>query len=274
MVEFDAGATAVRLLPCIDHLPSWLVHAVTRASQSKGLASNPLIAAAMPYMVHLSRETGETINLTVPDWPEIVFVSRIVGRYLLSTGVTIGTRLPAHATATGLAMLSAFDAAESGRLLRMLADGTSAQAATFDLAGIQARLKLARLKGYVLSVSEYFPTDISLGGARPIPNRCHARRSFAIGIDRQVQCRGRGNEVSELGSAGRTIDPGLICRALKPPTRVVGASRGLCCKAWLSAREGGGRRSSAGHATSISTAAFVGSRSNRRAIKRRLPHPR
>ena len=149
------------------------------------LASNPLIAAAMPYMVHLSRETGETINLTVLDWPEIVFVSRIVGHHLLSTGVIIGTRLPAHATATGLAMLSAFDAAESGRMLRALGDGPSSQTVTFDVAAIEARLELARSKGYVLSVSDYFPTDVSLGA--PVLSRTGAvlgGLSLSVSIDR------------------------------------------------------------------------------------------
>lgn len=58
------------------------------------LASNPLIAAAMPYLMHL-KQTGETANLTVPDGTDVVYVSRIVGRHMLSTGVMIGTRLPA-----------------------------------------------------------------------------------------------------------------------------------------------------------------------------------
>ena len=132
------------------------------------LSTNPLIAAAMPYMVHLNRETGETINLTVLDGTEVVFVSRIVGNHLLSTGVSIGTRLPAYAAATGLAMMSAFEDATVKELLG--ASELTARAPAPPKADvILGRLKVARSKGYVLSVGDFFPNDISL--AAPILSR-------------------------------------------------------------------------------------------------------
>lgn len=133
------------------------------------LATNPLIAAAMPYLIHLNQETGETVNLTVMDGAEVVFVSRVVGRFLLSTGVIIGTRLPVFATATGLAMMSALDDVTVRRLLKASELRTYTPSTVIDPAKILERLKTARAKGYIMSASDYFLNDVSIGA--PIVSR-------------------------------------------------------------------------------------------------------
>ncbi|WP_219213991.1 IclR family transcriptional regulator [Variovorax boronicumulans] len=133
------------------------------------LSSNPLIGAAMPYLVHLNGETGETVNLTVLDGTEVVFVSRVVGNHLLSTGVSIGTRLPAFATASGLAMLAALGESEARSLIAASDLRPFAPLTVYEPAKIMDRLKTIRAKGYALSVGDYFPNDISLGA--PIVSR-------------------------------------------------------------------------------------------------------
>ncbi|MGX1787112.1 IclR family transcriptional regulator [Bosea sp. NPDC055332] len=133
------------------------------------LSSNPLVAAAMPYLIHLKEQTGETINLTVLDGPDVVFVSRIVGSHLLSTGVIIGTRLPAYAAATGLAMMSVLDEEEVRRLLGMSDLKPIAPQTVYDPEKILQRVRNARSQGYVLSVGDYFESDISIGA--PIVSR-------------------------------------------------------------------------------------------------------
>jgi DNA-binding IclR family transcriptional regulator len=133
------------------------------------LATSPLVAAAMPYLVHLNKETGETVNLTVLDETETVFVSRIVGNNLLSTGVIIGTRLPAYTTAAGLAMMSVLGVEETKRIL----DATDLKAYTsqtvYEPDKIVERIREAMTRGYTLSVGDYFQNDISL--AAPILSR-------------------------------------------------------------------------------------------------------
>ena len=127
------------------------------------LSSSPLITAAMPYMLHLNVETGETVNLTVMDGTEVVFVARVQGRHLLSTGVTIGTRLPAYAAVTGLAMMSAMDEADVKALLKQSGLRSFTPATVHDAKGIMSRLKVARDSGYAVSEGDYFPNDISIG---------------------------------------------------------------------------------------------------------------
>jgi DNA-binding IclR family transcriptional regulator len=57
--------------------------------------SSRLLDRAMPYLMHLSKETEETVNLTVREGAEIIFVSRFLSRHVLNTDVIIGTRMPA-----------------------------------------------------------------------------------------------------------------------------------------------------------------------------------
>jgi IclR family pca regulon transcriptional regulator len=149
------------------------------------LASNPLIAAAMPYMHHLNIETGETINLTVRNGSEVVFVARVLGKHLLSTGVIIGTRLPAYAAVTGLAIMSVLDEAEVKALLRKSDLKAHTAATIYKPDQILERLRIARSKGYAVSVGDYFPNDISFGA--PIFSRSGAvlgAISLSVSIDR------------------------------------------------------------------------------------------
>ena len=127
------------------------------------LDTNPLIAATLPYLVHLNAETGETVNLAVLDGTDVVFVSRIVGRHLLSTGVIIGTRLPAYITATGLAMLSFMPPDQADQILASSELKAHTPHTVFDPKMITERLRISREKGYALSVGDCFPDDISIG---------------------------------------------------------------------------------------------------------------
>jgi len=68
------------------------------------LARNELRHAALPFLRQVATATGLTVNLSVPDGPDIVFVERIEN----SDGVRIlghfGRRLPAHTTSSGKAI--------------------------------------------------------------------------------------------------------------------------------------------------------------------------
>ncbi|MGB6103110.1 MAG: IclR family transcriptional regulator [Pusillimonas sp.] len=127
------------------------------------LATSPLVTATMPYLIHLNGETSETINLTVLDGTEVVFVSRVVGNHLLSTGVGIGTRLPAHTSAGGLAIMSTLSDAQLKHLLDASDLRPYTPSTVHEPAKIMDRLNMCRAKGYVMSVGDYFPNDISVG---------------------------------------------------------------------------------------------------------------
>ncbi|RWE36067.1 MAG: IclR family transcriptional regulator [Mesorhizobium sp.] len=68
--------------------------------------SSQLVNRAMPVLHHVSKETEETVNLTVLDGTEVVYLERIQSRHVLATNVTTGTRLPAYCLSPGRAILS------------------------------------------------------------------------------------------------------------------------------------------------------------------------
>ncbi|MGY1838763.1 MULTISPECIES: IclR family transcriptional regulator domain-containing protein [unclassified Modestobacter] len=61
---------------------------------------------AMPYLTELSRELQETTSMAVLDGPDVVYVARVGGRRVITSGITVGSRLPAYATSHGRVLLA------------------------------------------------------------------------------------------------------------------------------------------------------------------------
>lgn len=70
------------------------------------LASTPMFHFAQPILERLVQETNETCSLSVLDGTESVYVLRIPVHRILSIGVSVGSRLPAHSTSMGRVLLS------------------------------------------------------------------------------------------------------------------------------------------------------------------------
>jgi IclR family KDG regulon transcriptional repressor len=65
-----------------------------------------IIHKARPYLKRLSELTMETANLAILEDKEVVYLDTIESSEILRTGIHQGTRLPAHCTALGKAMLA------------------------------------------------------------------------------------------------------------------------------------------------------------------------
>jgi len=67
-----------------------------------------LIKTARPFLEKLGRSCGETVNLAIlsPDMKEILYVEKIESKEVLKTDIRLGTRLPAHCTALGKAIVA------------------------------------------------------------------------------------------------------------------------------------------------------------------------
>jgi len=125
------------------------------------LASSDLVQRATPHLQALSRETGETTNITVLDGADVVFVQRMVSMHVLAPSVVVGSRLPAYCTAPGLAMLSLLSNDEVDEILSQ-SDLVRHTASTIvEPSRIRARLRQARASGYAHTEDEYYIGDIS-----------------------------------------------------------------------------------------------------------------
>lgn len=80
--------------------------------------AKPLVARgdpwtfARPYLETLTERTGESASIAVLDGTEILYVARSQSRRLLTLAVTIGSRLPTHATSKGRVLLTFLPDAE------------------------------------------------------------------------------------------------------------------------------------------------------------------
>jgi DNA-binding IclR family transcriptional regulator len=69
------------------------------------LNSLELVDLARPHLEKLRDDTGTSAHLAIREGREIVYVSRVASTHHLTSNVTVGTRLPAHATSMGRILL-------------------------------------------------------------------------------------------------------------------------------------------------------------------------
>jgi IclR family transcriptional regulator, acetate operon repressor len=113
------------------------------------LRSLDFITALQPAMERLSQQTGETVNLAVPDGPDVLNVAEVPSTYFLnSSGGWIGRRTTPHAVANGKVLL-AFGAIPSPRDLERY----TAQTITTHQA-LDTELDAVRRNGYATAVAE------------------------------------------------------------------------------------------------------------------------
>lgn len=117
------------------------------------LRSNPIVEATFPYLLEANRRSQETVNLTELDGSDIIFISRIPSRNVVSSYVTIGTRLPAFATAPGFAILANLEPTSTSEILRTITLNRRKK--------ILRQLEIVRQKGFAITDQEAMPGDIS-----------------------------------------------------------------------------------------------------------------
>ncbi len=124
--------------------------------------SSRLLDRAMPYLMHLSKETEETVNLTVRDGTEIIFVSRFLSRHVLNTDVIIGTRMPAYATAPGIAMLSRLPEEEALAIIDASDLKAHTPSTTWQRDALREKLRQSAAQGYATAFEEVYIGDASI----------------------------------------------------------------------------------------------------------------
>jgi DNA-binding IclR family transcriptional regulator len=133
------------------------------------LRASLLVERATPYLLHLSKATEETVNLTVRDDTEVVFVVRFMCRQLLNlndTGVIVGARMPAYCTASGIAMLSQLPTAEAVDILNRSELKAHTPHTTYRLKDLLKKLEATAARGYATAFEEFFVGDLAV--AAPI----------------------------------------------------------------------------------------------------------
>ena len=114
---------------------------------------------AMPHLENLTRISGETANLAIPDHFDIIYVERIASLSPLSVGMDLGCRFPAFALGVGKAFLANIEAAE---LAKILADPKFRESlkpytdnTITDIVQLRHNLEAIKEQGYAVDNEEY-----------------------------------------------------------------------------------------------------------------------
>jgi len=126
------------------------------------IQSNLLLRRAVPYLVQLSSSTEEATNISVLEGTHVVFVVRFVSRHGLQVNASVGTRMPAFCTGSGIAILSHLPRQEAEAILRASRLNPYTPYTTWRMPDLLAKLELAAERGYAVCVDEMTINDISV----------------------------------------------------------------------------------------------------------------
>ncbi|MDK3019217.1 IclR family transcriptional regulator [Pseudodonghicola flavimaris] len=141
--------------------------------------SDTLVARAMPRLIELSQQIGETVNLAELSEDHIIYVSRLPCKRTHFAASIAGRRLPALSTSAGRVMLSTFPEAERQEALQNWPLHPYTPRTTLDRGKIADMVAQAVEQGYVISHHEMILNETSIAA----PVRSPGQTAFAA-----VQC--------------------------------------------------------------------------------------
>jgi DNA-binding IclR family transcriptional regulator len=113
-----------------------------------------LRAAALPHMTELATACGETAHLTILDGAQVIFVDQVLGSGTIRMEVKVGTRMDAHVTAAGKALLAWQSDSYVGSLLEAGLQGFTPQTLT-DPDDVRQELAQVRRRGWATEIEEH-----------------------------------------------------------------------------------------------------------------------
>ncbi|GAB3618641.1 IclR family transcriptional regulator C-terminal domain-containing protein [Okibacterium endophyticum] len=105
---------------------------------------------AQPHLENLSRDLRESTSASVLDGGEITYIARVHTRRIMTVGITIGTRFPAHATSMGRVLLAALPAAERDACLASVEPLAFTAHTLTDRPALHAELDRVREQGWTI----------------------------------------------------------------------------------------------------------------------------
>ena len=113
-----------------------------------------IVELAQPYLKRVHEQCGETVNMTVREGDEIVYVARVGSSQIVSVNLSIGSRLPVHCTAMGKVQLIDMPQDALAALLGPEPYRQMTPKTVTTLGGLLADLEEARARGYGLNDEE------------------------------------------------------------------------------------------------------------------------
>jgi DNA-binding IclR family transcriptional regulator len=135
------------------------------------LRTSGVAEPAAPFLREASRQCDETVNLTQLDGREIVYISRIPSRHIISVDVLVGSRFPAWCTAAGRVLLAYLPEDALRRLLKESERLAYTAQTTTGIDALVSVIQQARERGYSFAAEQMFLGEYTV--AAPIFNPAH-----------------------------------------------------------------------------------------------------
>ncbi|GAA5233971.1 IclR family transcriptional regulator [Verticiella sediminum] len=129
------------------------------------LANEPLLHQAHSVLHRLHQECGETVNFSIPDGDDMVFVMRLHSHKHIPVYMPIGMRIPALSSSSGRAWLAGLPPAQAERRIDAMQVAQHTPNTTRDKKVLGALVEEARRDGYAYADEEFFKTDLNVAAA-------------------------------------------------------------------------------------------------------------
>lgn len=159
----------------------WLTPKVLRLGQSY-LDGARLPRLVQPFIQRLSLHTGETVNVSVLDGHEVVYVARSNSPRVVSIGFYAGARVPAHVVSPGATLLSTVSEAQLHTWLAAHEFASFTTQAQLSAETFAEQVRAARRQNYWISVGQL---DVGLSGVAVVLRDRHGDAKGALGMTLQ-----------------------------------------------------------------------------------------
>ncbi len=156
----------------------WLTARVLRLGQSY-LTASRLPRAVQPFIQRISMQCGETVNVSVLDGHEVVYVARSNSPRVVSIGYHAGARAPAHVVAPGVVILSTYSDEALDRWLAGHNFCSFTSHTITDPATFRSHVLVARHRDHWMAEQQL---DMGLRGLSVVLKDLHGECKGAIGM--------------------------------------------------------------------------------------------
>jgi IclR family transcriptional regulator, pca regulon regulatory protein len=172
----------------------WLLPRVLRLGQSY-LGAARLPRLVQPFIQRVSMACGETVNFSVLDDHEVVYLARSNSPRVVSIGFHAGARAPAHVVTPGVVILSTWSDADLDAWLSAHEFGSFTPHTTTDPARFRSTVLAAREQGFWITEQML---DIGLRGLAVAVKDRKGDCVGAVGMTLQVQQMTREQVIERL----------------------------------------------------------------------------
>lgn len=109
---------------------------------------------ARPLMKKLRDETGETVNLSILDGTDILFIERFRSSHLFNINLFVGSRLPVFCTSQGKALLAHLPETRVDQILHQINSQKDDKTCVVNADALKQNLAHIREKGFAFSDEE------------------------------------------------------------------------------------------------------------------------